>query len=77
MGDKAETHPQQETAPTVEHSHAAPIQKITLTIDPNHGQWTWDFENIDIAEAIQRLAMAQLLMFAKMNHVTGHPHEHV
>lgn len=48
------------------HSHAKPIETITVTFDPNLGRLKYDLENMDYATAIQRLELAQLFLFENL-----------
>lgn len=50
-------------AHAVPHAHDRPIETITVTFDPNHGQLRYDLQNLDYATAIQRLELAQLFLF--------------
>lgn len=45
------------------HTHDRPVETITVTFDPNHGQLKYDLQNMDYATAIQRLELAQLFLF--------------
>lgn len=66
--------------PTSTHQHL-PVETITITYDATHGVLRYDFENTNLANALQRLALAQMYMFADLQKQDTPPtevnHEHV